>query len=285
METFRKIDWNRAWSEDAKMRKRGRDPEFWNRRAPSFAQHVQEDDNDDYVDTFLNAMNPRPEWSVLDVGCGPGTLACPLAKLVRRVTAVDFSSGMLEILKERKAAQGLDNLTVQLGRWEDDWQALGIERHDVAIASRSLGFDNPWEMLTKLMQFAGKRVYVSFAVGSGPFDPRVLNAVGREANSNPDYIYLYNLLYQQGIYANVALVEKKAQTFANEEEAVDSLRWMIQDATSSEEEALRRFVSAHLTPAAGKRWKVDGERSTQWAVLWWKVAEKQSRTPEAAGHF
>ena len=74
-------------------------------------------------------------------------------------------------------------------------------------------------MLTKLMQFASQSVYVSFAVGSGPFDHRVLKAVGREANSNPDYIYVYNLLYQQGIYANVALVEKRAHTFANEEEA------------------------------------------------------------------
>ncbi len=130
-------------------------------------------------------------------------------------------------------------------------------------------------MLTKLMQFASRRVYVSFAVGAGPFDPRVFKAVGREPNSNPDYIYLYNLLYQQGIYANVALVEKKAQTFAGEEEAVDSLRWMIENITPSEEEALRRFVAAHLTPAAGKRWKIDGERSMQWAVLWWKTDPKQ----------
>ena len=275
METFRKIDWNRAWSEDSSMRKRGRDPEFWNRRAPSFAQHVQEDAGDEYVDTFLKVMNPQPEWSVLDVGCGPGTLACPLSKMVRRVTAIDFSMGMLDILRARKADEGLDNLTLQLGRWEDNWQALGIERHDVAIASRSLGLDNPWEMLTKLMRFATQKVYVSFAVGTGPFDPRVLEAVGREANSNPDYIYLYNLLYQHGICANVAIVDKKAQTFASEEEAVDSLRWMIQDITRPEEEALRRFVSAHLRPAAGERWKIEGERSTQWAVLWWNVSQKR----------
>ena len=102
MQTFRKIDWNRAWREDYKAKVRGSDQEFWNRRAPSFSEHVEGDDGDDYADPFLDIMEPQPEWSVLDVGCGPGTLACPLAKIVRRVTAIDFSPVMLDILRDRK---------------------------------------------------------------------------------------------------------------------------------------------------------------------------------------
>jgi SAM-dependent methyltransferase len=47
---------------------------------------------------------------VLDVGAGTGTLACAAAGRVAHVTAVDFSPGMLEQLRERAAREGLTNV-------------------------------------------------------------------------------------------------------------------------------------------------------------------------------
>jgi cyclopropane fatty-acyl-phospholipid synthase-like methyltransferase len=227
MQTFLKIDWNQAWRDDCKARSQGDNREFWNRRAPSFAKHRQEDGADDYVESFLRVMQPQPDWSVLDVGCGPGTLAIPLAKTVRRVTGLDFSSAMIEILRNRKTS----------------------------------------------LEFARRRVFVSYAVGNGPFDPRIIEAVGRKPRSSPDYIYLYNLLHQMGIYANVEMIEQKTRAFTDEEEAVNSLRFMVDNATPAEEEALRRFVSAHLVPA-GKLWILDGKRSVEWAMIWWKMEQR-----------
>ena len=273
MQTFRKIDWNQAWRDDYRGSMRGDDREFWNRRAPSFARHVQDDGADEYVESFLRILNPQPEWSVLDVGCGPGTLALPLAKRVGRVTALDFSSAMIEILRARKTSEGIGNLTEYLASWEDDWQAAGIERHDVAVASRSWGSGDLKEMISKLTQFAIRRVFVSYTVGDGPFDPRIQRAVGREPRSNPDYIYLYNLLHQMGIHANVEMIEQKTRAYVDEDEAVNSLRFMVDNATPAEEEALRRFVSAHLVPA-GKLWRLDGMRAVEWAVIWWRVRQE-----------
>jgi SAM-dependent methyltransferase len=270
MLTAEKIDWNRLWKEDRKTSIRVRDPEYWNRRAPSFTQHVREDDYDDYVDPFLSILDAQPDWSVLDVGSGPGTLACPLAKIVRKVTAIDFSSTMLSLLEERKKAAGLHNITTQIGRWEDDWKALGIEPHDAAISSRSLGSDDPRALLAKLISFAKRRVVVTCAVGSGPFDAHILEAVGREVPPNPDYIYIYNLLHQMGIYANVTMIDKGARTFVDEADAVDAMRWMVDQITPSEEEALRRFIAKHLV-ADGQRWKLDCRRSVCWAALWWDI--------------
>jgi SAM-dependent methyltransferase len=270
LQTFRSIDWNSAWNSDRVKRSEGRNREYWNRRAPSFAQHIKEGDRDEYVDPFVEIVDPQPEWSVLDVGCGPGTLSCPLAKVVRHVTAIDFSPVMIEILKARSEREGISNIVSQVASWEDDWHALGIMRHDVAIASRSLDAEDPQAFLSKLMSFATQRVYISFAVGSGPFDHRILEAVGRETQANPDYIYIYNLLYQMGIAANISLIEKSPNTFSGEEEAVDSFRWMIDNMTSAEEEALRRFLSRHLIQD-GARWKLDYHRAVFWAVIWWKI--------------
>jgi SAM-dependent methyltransferase len=270
MLTAENIDWNRLWKEDRKTSIRVRDPEYWNRRAPSFTQHVREDDYDDYIDPFLRLLDAQQDWSVLDVGSGPGTLACPLAKNVRQVTAIDFSPAMLELLDARKEAAGLHNITTRIARWEDDWKALGIEPHDAAISSRSLGSDDPRALLTKLMSFAKRRVVVSCAVGNGPFNQNILEAVGREVPSAPDYIYIYNLLHQMGIYANVSMIEKSPRTFADEEDAVDGLRWMLDQITPTEEKDLRRFVSAHLV-ADGQRWKLDCQRPVCWAAIWWNI--------------
>ncbi len=270
LQTFRSIDWNSAWNSDRVKRSEGRDREFWNRRAPSFAQHIKEGDRDEYVDPFLEIVDPRPEWSVLDVGCGPGTLACPLAKAVRQVTAIDFSPVMIDILKARCEKEGISNIVPHLASWEDDWQALGVTRHDVALASRSLNAPDPQTFISKLMSFATQRVYIAFAVGSGPFDHRLLEAVGRETHANPDYIYIYNLLYQMGTAANISLIERSPNTFSGEEEAVDSFRWMIENMTSAEEEGLRRYLGRHLIQD-GERWKLDYHRPVNWAVIWWKI--------------
>jgi hypothetical protein len=190
--------------------------------------------------------------------------------MVRQVTAIDFSPAMIALLEERNRSEGIHNVKSHLARWEDDWAALGIEQHDVSIASRSLISDDPRTMLTKLMSFAKRRVYVSCIAGDGPGDRQLLEAVGRETSTNPDYIYIYNLLHQMGIYANVSMIEKKARSFVGEEDAVDSLRWMLEEMTPAEEEAMRRFVTAHLVPD-GQRWRLDYQRPLCWAVINWNV--------------
>jgi hypothetical protein len=66
------------------------------------------------------------------------------------------------------------------------------------------------------------------------------------------------------------MIEKKARSFVGEEDAVDSLRWMLEEMTPAEEEAMRRFVTAHLVPD-GQRWRLDYQRPLCWAVINWNV--------------
>ncbi len=54
----------------------------------------------------------RPEDHWLEVGAGAGRLAIPLARRVRRMTAVDRSPGMTARLREEAAGSALDNVEV-----------------------------------------------------------------------------------------------------------------------------------------------------------------------------
>lgn len=56
--------------------------------------------------------------SVLDVGCGGGAGALPLAPPAKRLLGVDESAGMLEAFTERAAARGADSKVTE-GRWPD----------------------------------------------------------------------------------------------------------------------------------------------------------------------
>jgi SAM-dependent methyltransferase len=268
MRDIRTIDWNEAWKEAKALRTSAkRDIKFWNRRAPSFAKHVTETV---YPDAFLKILNPEPQWSVLDMACGGGTLAVPLAKRSRQVTAVDFSDKMLEIVKEKCKEEKVVNITTINARWEDDWNACGIGGYDVAIASRSLVVDDLRAAILKLDAAARERVYLSTIVGDGPYDRRVFEALGRPLNMGPDYIYNYNLLYQMGIHAEVTFIEEKNnRCFEDREDAMNSMRWMLDDLTPAEERTLRAYLDEHLA-RGDEGWRMDYDRSIRWAVMWWR---------------
>ncbi|UCF18636.1 MAG: methyltransferase domain-containing protein, partial [Gemmatimonadota bacterium] len=62
---------------------------------------------------LLERAGVQPGMSVLDVGCGPGRIAIPAARLVGpegRVVALDLQPGMIRRLEERISALGLDRI-------------------------------------------------------------------------------------------------------------------------------------------------------------------------------
>jgi SAM-dependent methyltransferase len=90
---------------------------YWNEVAgPRWVQRaeIQEARNIEVADLVLREAEARPGEQVLDVGCGPGATAIPLAAAVApsgQVTGVDISEPMLGLLRQRIAERGIANLT------------------------------------------------------------------------------------------------------------------------------------------------------------------------------
>lgn len=261
------LDWNLVWqAKRAKKNSSKRDARFWDGRAASFAKAAS---GTDYADQFLAIMKPEAHWTVLDMGCGSGVLALPLARLTSSVTAVDFSAEMLAIVRRQCETEGISNITTINGRWEDNWEKLGIGTHDAAIASRSMNVDDLHSSIMKLNAVARKCVYIVALVGDGPFDRRLFEAVGRPLNLGPDYIYNYNMLYQEGILANVAFIEhKRRRTYDNPDNACASMKWMFGELNPDEEKRLNDYVKTRLVFRSGS-WSFPYEQTVRWAVIWW----------------
>lgn len=68
-----------------------------------------------FSDAALDMVAPGEGDRLLDVGCGPGTLALAVAGRVAAIDALDFSENMIAILRQRAADAGLTNISPLLG--------------------------------------------------------------------------------------------------------------------------------------------------------------------------
>jgi len=275
------IDWNERWKRAAANRWQHTEKHsnYWNRRAQSFGNRGTDSA---YSRAFLAVMAPESRWTVLDVGCGTGSLAIPLARKVREVTAMDFSEGMIGRLSRRAQESRTTNIRTLQAAWEDDWELAGVGTHDVAIASRSLVVEDLEAALRKLDRAAKERVYIPSIVGDGPRDRRALEAVGRPFRKGPDYVYIYNLLHQLGIYANVAMLEADPVcTFGTPEEAREYYEQTIEDLDSGERARLLTFLGQELVPRDG-RWVLRNREPIRWAMIWWAKGPAPAQPPDPA---
>lgn len=84
------------------------------RQAVPFSQMHARDDAEIYR-LLMDTADIRPDDDVLDVACGPGLVACEVAKIARHVTGVDLTPAMIEQAEARQQSLGLTNLSWSVG--------------------------------------------------------------------------------------------------------------------------------------------------------------------------
>ena len=273
------IDWNEAWKkpegEEGKKGgvincgRRWTDPD----RCRRFSDAMKEDDWA-ASGPRIRSMDIRPEYRILDVGAGPGTLAIPLARIAAHVTAVEPSEGMLACLHENIREEGLSNITVVPKGWEDvDIKADLNPPYDVVLASYSLGFPDLREGLLKMDAVASTYVYIFwFADMMSPWQRNYgeiweqLYGVPRPSGRKPNIVF--NLLLQMGIYANVEVTkEESVHKYPSFEDALADQKEGLNLTTPEQEAVLRKFLQTRLKVEDGKY--VHREMSHR-AKIWWK---------------
>jgi len=68
----------------------------------------------DIAQTISKQITLMPDMNIMDFGCGTGLLTLQLQPLVRFITCVDSSQGMLNILKTKIARMNLNNVKTEL---------------------------------------------------------------------------------------------------------------------------------------------------------------------------
>ncbi|MDD1728590.1 MAG: class I SAM-dependent methyltransferase [Methanospirillum sp.] len=272
------IDWNEAWKkpfspEDSgkgctSCGKRWSDPEKCRR----YNDMVKED-NWSAASYRMQSMDIKPDFRVLDIGAGPGTLSIPLAGVVKDVTSVEPSGGMLTCLRENTVESGISNITIVPKKWED----IVVEQdltppYDLVISSYSLAFPDLQEALQKMNDVSRKYVYIFwFADMMSPWQRNYLEiweqlfGIPPETGRKPNIIY--NLLNQMGIYANVEVnLEEISHRFSSVEEALEDQSTGLNLSTQEQRSLLKKYLEKKLIQE--KNYCVIREKSPR-CKIWW----------------
>ncbi|OGR41246.1 MAG: hypothetical protein A2X35_07570 [Elusimicrobia bacterium GWA2_61_42] len=100
---------------------------------------------------------------LLDIGCGTGNYALPLAARAKSVTGVDGSPGMLKVFRGQAEKQGIKNARAIASKWAALPAARTAGRYDVALASMTMAVHNKAEVLKMERAAPECCVYIGWA--------------------------------------------------------------------------------------------------------------------------
>ena len=273
-------DWNEEWKQLQTARRHADNAALWDEKAKTFP--VKHGDQSGYVERFLEFAGIEAGETVLDMGCGTGALATPLAASGCHVIACDFSRGMLDKMEEDQASLGIDGVEAHLLSWSDDWNSVGIGENsvDVALASRSIATNDLRDSLMRLDRVARRRVCITLPCGPSPrTDERLLEAAGFERAFGRDFLYAFNILASCGINPEIAYIPSvRMEVFDTFEDACAGFEKIVREAVgelASQEELdaiparMRAWLEEHLVHDE-RGWHLSEDRKVTWAFIAWQ---------------
>ena len=154
------------------------------------------------------AFNFPKNYTVLDIGAGPGILALPLSKIVKEVVAVEPSIEMAKHLNKHIEDENIKNIKVINKKWQDveDFDS----EFDAVIASYSLNMKDISEMILKMNKASKKHCYIFWFSGATSWENEqrdIFKILGK------DYVpklnkanIIYEILYQMNLYPDIKVL-------------------------------------------------------------------------------
>jgi SAM-dependent methyltransferase len=208
-----------------------------------------------------------PRDTLLELGCGPGTLALALARKGAAVTALDQSAGMIACLRDRIRQEREANLRIEQGDWMD---FRPRPRYDLVLAACFPPAMDP-AGLKRLESFSKNRCLVLMNAGRDAFPLRrqIWEALFKVPCPDPGshLLCLLNWLLSSGRQPNLLHLGWPARFSMPRQETFDFFRHyftLFHRMDRRREQTIRRILRAHEN---GGKVEVDGE--VRLALVWW----------------
>ena len=260
------IDWAYFWAQKLEAKKdRAKD---WNKAAPTFGKSAKKDD---YHTKLIERIDVGIKDTILDLGCGEGSITIPLAKKAKSVTGVDSAYKMLEILNEKAQKEGIDNIKTI----EEDLTKINIDnvgKHDIIVASRSLnGVLNIKETIANIDEIADKYVYITlFGPNNWKIEKEFYESINKKYFEFPSHRYFFNILVDMGIYPNVENLNiGHEREYESIEEALESGKWRLDSLNDDEKDELYKYLEDILEENENGKLSNPNDKA-DWVLYWWK---------------
>jgi len=264
---WRRIVEERRRQTDAAYTRLGRTTaDYWARRARGFAAFSREARPDPFLERVLAYVDGRS--TVLDVGAGAGRHSVPLARVVRRVFAVEPSAALASHLREWAQEEGLGNIEVIEGTWPE----VNAPTCDVAICAHVLyPLAEIEPFLRRLHDSARRRCFLWLHAEQTALESLGLweRFYGEPRARQPTFRDVMPVLWQMGLRPNLEMSEiPESWSWGSMDEAAQAFREHLAIPEDEATEArLREELAAALVEREGRLYvPKDVYRS---AIIWW----------------
>ncbi|MBN1277157.1 MAG: class I SAM-dependent methyltransferase [Deltaproteobacteria bacterium] len=256
-------DWKFLWKELVEKqgpfwnrKKRSRDNrDKWKDRSQEFYNRVKKrwskpDLQRDFIVSMISSVN---DATVLDIGAGTGAWAVYLARSAKKITAIEPSAEMRQILRENIKNEGVDNVEVI----DKLWPAPNIITHDFSLASHSVyGCEDLRAFIGAMTRVTRHTCFMLLrAPDNEGFMARAAGRIWGQPYDSPNFQVAYNVMLQMGMFPNVIMEEKgmwPRWTDKDFEEAFERIRARFGLEKDSEHEPfLRALLKEHLNEKDG----------------------------------
>lgn len=263
-EWFNPASWEKAWREDAhtavnRMKRAGMDPaHVMDQRAKAFNEQAFSDEGRHRAKRIMSWLEHQgvvfKDASILDIGAASGGFTVPFAKEGAKVTAVETSLPLIELMKKNISSLTSGAVEIVAEPFEQiDLQAKGWEKaYDLVFVSMCPVLVD-WESVERVLSVARKYCYMSLSVG--PHENSLIDEVWPLVSDQPrgsehlEMAYLINLLLLKG-YAYQSLITREITTkTVSRAKALDEAMTKLSLFGVSCDERVRNIVSDYLEKA------------------------------------
>lgn len=222
------IDFNKLWSQSSEDVSKIQD--YWDMRAEEFNDDVFTKEgnqrNSTIIDLLISKGMLNEDMEVLDIGCGPGKYSMEFSRKAKKVTGIDISPKMISFAKENSKKIGATNTDFMLIPWGqlDLDKQKWTKKYDLVFASTCPGINNS-ENLMKMVKASKGYCFLScFANRTDKIKDEFNRVVfGQSTNSrgNNKIYYIFNILWQQGLYPEICYQDTEWKSQWTLEKAIE----------------------------------------------------------------
>ena len=287
---FNKNFWIEQWENDKKndtfnVHKGFSTPEYWDNAASTYNQNkdeIKERRLGKIISAFKNCDLLFDGMNVLEIGCGTGMLAMELAKHGAKVTALDFSKGMLARFKEELTPELEKNIQILY----EDWHEIDIEARkwvnnfDLVIAFMSPGVATP-DSFIKMMACSKKGCAMQgwAAKRAHPILSDLWKLIKKiPLEDKPQSIlYKINLLFSMGYFPEISFntIEWRQTAFVDEE--FDKQVAFFKKVSTKSRKELEKIIRPYLEGIA-KNNIISRKHKGLTAMVIWKLDSKYTNS-------